>query len=71
VIQYEAVRHENGKIRIIEDVNGEKSYVTKGKRRYFDDEEAADVITSKQRNNERKAKQWMSNKNKDRTRVNI
>jgi hypothetical protein len=71
VIQYEAVRHENGKIRIIEDVNGEKSYVTKGKRRYFDDEEAADVITIKQRNNERKAKQWMSNKNKDRTRVNI
>jgi hypothetical protein len=71
MIQYEAVRHENGKIRIIEDVNGEKSYVTKGKRRYFDDEEAADVITIKQRNNERKAKQWISNKNKDRTKVNI
>lgn len=68
MIEYDVLRHENGKIRITEDINGRKRFVNKGKRKFFDDEEAAEILRDKHRSNERKAKLWLNNK---RSNVNI
>lgn len=68
MIEYDVMQHPNGKFRIIEDVNGEKRYITKSKRRFFYEDEAAEILRDKQRNNERKAKMWINNK---RSKVNI
>lgn len=67
-IEYDVMEHPSGKIRIIENANGEIKYLTKGKRRFFYEDEAAEILRDKQRNNERKAKMWLTNK---KTKVNI
>ena len=56
MIEYDVMQHPNGKFRLTEAVNGEKRFISKGKRRFFDENEAAEILRDKQRNNERKAK---------------
>lgn len=71
MIEYDVIRHPSGKVRITEAVNGEKHFVTQGKRKYFDDAEAAAILLDKQRSNERKAKYWLACDKNRKMKVNI
>lgn len=71
MIEYDVIRHPNGKVRLIENLNGVKRFVNKGKTKFLDDDEMADFILEQGRKNERKAKYWLACEKNRKMKVNI
>jgi hypothetical protein len=68
VINYYPVQHQNGRFRIVEELNGVKRCATQGKRRYFTLKQATDFVLSLAQ--QRQHKEQLQARN-ERLRVNV